>query len=152
MPAACSVFTICLNSVTWPPASPRAGVARLRGEEVDGVVPPVVAQPLLQQVAVVEEGVHRQQLDRGDAQLLEVGDHRRRGEPGVGAAQLRRQVRVAGGEPLDVQLVDDRVVEGDVGAAVVAPVESAVDDDPLGHAPGVVLLVAHQVIAARPGG
>ena len=66
-----------------------AGIARLRGEEVDGVVAPVVAQPLLQQVTVVEEGVHREQLDRGDAEILEVGDHRRRRETGVGAAQLR---------------------------------------------------------------
>ena len=53
------------------------------------VVAPVVAQPLLEQVTVVEEGVDRQQLDRGDAEVLEVGDHRRRGEAGVGAAQLR---------------------------------------------------------------
>ena len=97
-------------------------------------------------MTVVEEGVHRQQLDRGDAEVLEVGDHRRRGEPGVGAAQLRRQIRMAGGEPLDVELVDDRVVERGVGAAVVAPGKGAVDDDPLGHAPGVVLLVPHQII------
>ena len=130
---------------------PRAGIARLRGEEVDGVVAPVVAQPLLQQVTVVEEGVHRQQLDRGDAEVLEVGDHRRRGEPGVGAAQLRGQVRMTGGEPLDVQLVDHRIVERGVGAAVVPPGKGAVDDDPLGHAPGVVLLVPHQVIAASQG-
>ena len=92
--------------------------------------------------------MHREQLDRGDAEVLEVGDHRRRGEPGIGAAQLRGQVWMTGGEPLDVQLVDHRVVERGVGAAVVAPGKGAVDDDPLGHAPGVVVLVPHQVIAA----
>src|SRR5215211_6596805 len=51
-----------------------------------------------------------------------------------------------GREPLDVELVDHRVVERRVGAAVVAPGKGAVDDDPLGHAPGVVLLVPHQVV------
>ena len=34
------------------------------------------------------------------------------------------------------------------GAAVVAPGKGAVDDDPLGHAPGVGVLVLEQVIAA----
>ena len=55
---------------------------------------------------------------------------------------------MTGGEPLDVQLVDHRIVERGDRAAVVAPVKGVVDDDPLGDAPGVVLLVAHQVIAA----
>src|SRR5215217_243195 len=51
-------------------------------------------------------------------------------------------------EPLDVELVDHRIVERDVGAAVVAPGKGAVDDDPLGNAAGIVLLVSQQIIAA----
>src|SRR5688572_29073277 len=39
-------------------------------------------------------------------------------------------------------------MERDIGTAIVAPGESAVDDDPLGYAPGIDILVAHQVIAA----
>jgi hypothetical protein len=98
-------------------------------------------------VTVIKEGVHREQLDRGDAEVLEVGDHRRRREPGIGAAQLRRQIRMTGREPLDVELVDHRIVERGIGAAIVAPGKGAVDDDPLGDGPGVVLLVSHQVIS-----
>src|SRR5215218_7727272 len=55
---------------------------------------------------------------------------------------------MTGGEPLDVQFVDHRIVERGIGTAVVTPGKGAVDDDPLGDAPGVVLVVARQVIAA----
>ena len=91
MPAECSVFTIVLNSLTLPAAR----VARLGREEADRVVAPVVAQPPLDQMAVVDERVHRQQLDRGDAEALQVVDHRRGRQAGVGAAQRRRHVRDA---------------------------------------------------------
>src|SRR5215207_3691755 len=52
-----------------------------------------------------------------------------------------------GREPLDVELVDHRIVERGVGAAVVAPGKGAIDDDPLGNAPRVGILIPHQVIA-----
>jgi hypothetical protein len=67
-------------------------VAVVGREEADRVVAPVVAQAALDQMAVVDEGVHRHQLDRSDAQALEVVDDRRRGQAGVGAAQVRRHV------------------------------------------------------------
>ena len=51
-------------------------IARLGREEADRVVAPVVAQAALDQAAVVDEGVHRQQLDRGDAEALQVLDRR----------------------------------------------------------------------------
>src|SRR5215212_9514363 len=53
---------------------------------------------------------------------------------------------MTGREPLDVELVDHRIVERRVGAAVVAPGKGAVDDDPLGDTPRVGMLVPHQVI------
>ena len=43
-------------------------IAAGRSEEADRVVAPVVLQALLGQVAVVDEGVDRQQLDGGDAE------------------------------------------------------------------------------------
>ncbi|WP_220089816.1 hypothetical protein, partial [Lonsdalea populi] len=49
----------------------RIGVLVVRGEEPDRVVAPVVAQPLLDEMAVLHELVDRHQLDRGDAKLLE---------------------------------------------------------------------------------
>ena len=69
MPAACSALTIALNSCTCWPSSPVGGVVGVRGEEAERVVAPVVAQALLEQGAVVDELVHRHQLDRGDAEL-----------------------------------------------------------------------------------
>ena len=61
-------------------------IARLGREEADGVVAPVVAQALLQQGAVLHEGVDRQQLHRGDAEPPHVIDEMRIAQRGEGAA------------------------------------------------------------------
>ena len=53
-------------------------IARLRREERQRVVAPVVRQLLLDQHAVVDQPVDRQQFDGGDAEPLEMVDHRRR--------------------------------------------------------------------------
>jgi hypothetical protein len=58
-----------------------AQVARLRREEADGVVAPVVGQAQVDQPALVVEGVHRQQLHRRHAQVLQVRDGRARCQP-----------------------------------------------------------------------
>ncbi len=104
------------------------GVAVVRGEEGDRVVAPVVAQAALDEVVVVEEVVHRHQLDGGDAEAGEMVDDRRVGDAGVGAAQFRRHVRVAHGESAHVGLVDDRLVHRVLRSAVVAPVEERIAD------------------------
>jgi hypothetical protein len=83
MPASCICWTNALKSAE--PAL--AEVLRVRREELDRVVAPVVRQPALDQVAVVHEGVDRQQLDRGDAEVAQVLDHRRRRQAAEGAAQ-----------------------------------------------------------------
>ena len=77
------------------PACALGGVAVVRGEEPDGVVSPVVRQPTLDEVVVVDELVHGHQLHRGDTQALQVLHHGRVGQAGVGAAQLRWQLRMA---------------------------------------------------------
>ena len=61
-------------------APPRDGVAVVRGEEGDRVVAPVVAQAALDEVVVVDELVHRHQLDRRDAERREVVDDGRVGD------------------------------------------------------------------------
>ena len=109
MPASCSVLTISLNSVTCWPCWPRWRVLVVRREEADGVVAPVVAQAPLEQVGVVEELVHRQQLDGGDAERSQVLDERRVGDAGIGAAELRVDVGMAHRGPLHVGLVDHGV-------------------------------------------
>jgi len=64
----------------------RRGVAGVRGEEPDRVVPPVVAEALLDEMGVVDEVVHRLELDRRDAEIGEVPDDLGVGQAGVGAA------------------------------------------------------------------
>ena len=96
-------------------------------EEADRVVAPVVLQPLVEQGAVVDEGVHGQQFHRGDAERREVGGDLRAGEPRIGAAQRLGQRRMPLREPAHVRLVDDGVLPGDAPPAV-APGEGGVDD------------------------
>ena len=127
---------------------PRRRVAHVRREETDRVVAPVVAQAELDQALVVDERVHRQELDRGDAEAQQVIDHRRAGEPRVRAAQLRRHVGMELGQALDVRLVDHRVLERDARRAVVAPAERGVDDPALERAGRVVARVEREVLAA----
>src|SRR5690606_12542622 len=132
-------------------AGPRGRVLVVGGEEADRVVAPVVPQAPLDQRVVVHELVHRLELDGGDAERGEVLDGDGVGQAGVGAPQRLRDARVGGGEPLDVHLVDDRLVEGHVGRAVAAPVEVGVDDHALGHVGGAVLVVAAVGVAEVVG-
>ena len=57
-------------------------------------------------MALVHEGVDREQLHRSDAELLQMLDHRRGGEAGVGAAKLLRDLGMALREALDMDFVD----------------------------------------------
>ncbi len=123
----------------------RRGIAGVGREKADRVVAPVVAQPLLDEPAVVDERMHRHQLDRGDAEALQVVDHRRRREPRVGAAQRRRHVGMLQREAAHVEFVDHHVVPRHVGAAVVAPGERRIDDLALRHRMRAVAAVERQV-------
>ena len=128
-----------------------AGVLLVRREEAEGVVAPVVAQPLLGQRAVVHELVHRHQLDRRHAELGEVVGDRGVRQAGVRAAQLLGDLRVQLGEPLHVGLVDQALVVGDVEAAVALPVEERVDDDAVQHVRRRVVVVARVGVAEVVG-
>ena len=128
-------------------------VARFRREERQRVVTPVVRQLLLDQHAVVDQAVDRQQFDGGDAEPLEMIDHRGRRQPAIGAAQARRHVLALLREALDVGLVDDGVLPGNVGAQhlAAAPVEGLVDHDGLRHAARIVAPVERQILARAAG-
>ena len=108
-------------------------VARLRRQEGDRVVAPVVREATLDQVAVVDELMDRQELDRRHAEREQVVDDRVAGHAEVGAAQLRRNAGVAHRHPAHVALVDHGPVPWDGRPAVVAPRERRVDHDALGH-------------------
>ena len=125
----------------------RAAVLVVGGEEPDRVVAPVVAQVTIDQMGVVDELVDGQQLDGSDPECGEVLDGGRVGQAGVGPAQLAGDVGVGGGEPLDVDLVDDRLVQRDAERPVVAPVEERVVDDALLDMDRAVVVVARPFVA-----
>lgn len=110
------------------PVAP-GGVRVVRGEEADGVVTPVVGETRVGEAVVLDELVHRHQLDRGDAQLRQMGDDLRVREPRVRTAQPLGQAGVKHRQALDVRLVDHRAVVVRTGTAVVTPVEVRIDHD-----------------------
>ena len=124
-----------------------AGVARFGREVADGVVPPVIDETLLHQLMVVDEGVHRHQLDRRHPETAQMVQHGRSRQRGVLAAQALRHVGMQRRESLDVQLVDQRVVPRRRRAAILTPGERRIDDLALGHAEGVVALVHGEIFA-----
>ena len=67
--------------------------ARVGRHEGDRVVAPGVGEPERRQVALVDPGGDRHQLDRVDAEAGEVVEDRRVGERGDGAAQRPRARR-----------------------------------------------------------
>ena len=86
---------MALNSATWPPGRPARTAAEygpVGGEVADGVVTPVVGQPPVEQERLGTLWWTGQQLDRGHPEVDQVGDGRLVAEPGVGAAQLGRDL------------------------------------------------------------
>ena len=126
-------------------------VGVLRREEADRVVAPVVVEALLLERAVVDELVDGHELDRGDAELLQVLNHGRVRHAGVGAALLFGNFRVELGQALDVRLVDDRLVVGDPQLAVAVPLEERVDDDAVHGVRGRVAVIARVGVAEFVG-
>ena len=145
IPAACSARIALLE----PDHARFAEIARLRREEGEGGVAPVVAQPLLDEEAVVGEGVDRHQLDGSDAELDEVVDHGRMTKGREGAAQLGRHRRVQGREALDVRLVEDRVAPWPLRRPIVTPGVGWSVDDAFRHHRRAVAPVRSQVAAVR---
>ncbi len=123
----------------------RRRVQRVRREVADRAVAPVVDQPLVDDERLVGDVVDGQQLDRSDAELLQVGEGVVGGQPGVGAAQVLPHAGMALGEALDVGLVDDRLRPRRARRAVVLPVEGLVDDQELGDRRLGVLVVGLEV-------
>ncbi len=120
-------------------------VAWVRREERDGVVAPIVVQTFVEQVLIVDEGMDGQQLDAGNAQVLDVFEQLVVGQACEGALQVLRHSRVALADALGVGLVHDGLVPRGLYTVVPAPGECGVDDLALGHEGGAVALVERQV-------
>ncbi len=108
-------------------------VAAFGREVSDQVVAPVVHEAAIDEVSCIDEVVHRHELHRGDAELLQVLERTWMRQPRVRSPQLLGNVVIALGETLHVQLVDDGVSPRCVRPSVVAPRKAVVDDDTLGH-------------------
>ena len=152
MPARCSASTMARNSARTAAASSALDgslatgggrVGRLGRERVERVVAPVVDQAAREQVAFADVLVHRQQADGGDAQALQVRQHRRVGQRGVAAAKGFGHLGVQAGERLHVRFVDHHAVarhrrarrDGLAGG----PLGGRVHHHALGHGRGVVV-------------
>ena len=132
-----------------PDHAGRPEIARLGREIGERRVAPVVAQSLLDKEAVVGEGMDRQELDRGDAELDEMLDHGRVAEGVIGAADRLRHSRMELGQALHMGLVDDGVGQRAARRAVVAPVMGRVLDDAFRHHRRAVAPVGGEVAAVR---
>ena len=95
MPARCSSLTMPLNSSSTPCGSWARRIRRVRGEEPQRVVAPVVRQPAPEHLGLGGERLHGQQLDGGDAEPGEVLDGDGVGQPRVGAAEVVGDARAA---------------------------------------------------------
>ena len=100
---------------------------------------------------IVDEGVDRKQLERGDAEPPEMIDYGGGRQPTEGAAPGGRYILALLRQPLDVRFIDDGVLPRDRRLALLAPGECFVDHDGLRHAARVVAPVEGQVGARAAG-
>ena len=146
MPAACSSRTICLNCTDLAPRLGAFLVAAVRERRRPwGRSPSSWPACRLAAVRLLgRELVDRHQLDRGDAERLEVRDLLDHAEVGA-----RRVGAGAGavGEPADVHLVDDRLAQRRRRWRSPLPVEVVVDNDAFRRPDDAV--VARQVTAGE---
>ena len=80
--------------------------ARIEGKKIDRVVAPGISQTCLCQMAFVDPGRDRHQLDCIDAEIAQMRDDRRMGERRQSAAVFGRHVRVAHRKTPNIDLVD----------------------------------------------
>lgn len=85
-------------------------IARLWREEANGIVAPIVAQPLLNQVAIVDEGMDRQKLGGCDAERAQIGGNGGMGQARKGAPVNLRYQRVTLRKSLYVHLIYNRPI------------------------------------------
>ena len=100
-------------------------------------------------MAVVDPGMHREELDRRHAETPKMIDHRGLAQRPERAAQMLGDIRMATGETADMHLVDHRVAQRRAQRPVVAPGEAVIDQAAFRHHACIVAPI-HRQIAARP--
>jgi hypothetical protein len=91
------------------------GIARVRHEEGQRVVAPVVGHAALDEMVLVHVQLHGQQAQRGQPEALVVRQHRRAGQARVSAPQRSRHARMQRGQRLHMGLIEDRSGQWRVG-------------------------------------
>ena len=120
-------------------------ITRVRGEERDAVVAPIVGHAFLQQMLIVDEGMDRQQLDGGHAKFANVLEHVVDHQAAESAAQVFRHRRVTHADAAHVGFINDGLVPRHADAMVIAPGVRRVDDLALGHEWRAVAFVETEV-------
>ena len=105
----------------------RRRITGLRAKEAERVVAPVIDEPPVRQVPLVQVLVHRQQADRGDAEPLQMRQDRRVGKAGIGAAHRFGNAGMQAGEALDMQFVQHGLGRRALGRCIVDPVGVVID-------------------------
>jgi hypothetical protein len=108
-------------------------IARVRREQAQAVVAPVVGEAPGPEIPIVDVVMDRHQLHGCDAQARQVIERGGGGEAGIGAAHIRRDAGMQLGETLDVNLIEHAVGVGDGRRRVGPPVEAAVHDEAPRH-------------------
>ena len=121
------------------------GVAWVGREEAEGVVAPIVDETSFVQVAVGDEVVHGQELDRGDPEIDQVLQHGAGREAEVGPTQRLRNPWVPRRHALHVAFVDDGPTPRRARRPIVSPSARWIDDDRSGHARRAVRLAHGEV-------
>ena len=80
--------------------------ARIDRKPADRIIAPIVGEAERPQMPLVDPGVDRHQLDGGDMERLEMGDHRRMTERRDRPALRRRDIGMAHGEAAHMEFVD----------------------------------------------
>src|SRR5919106_3070272 len=121
-------------------------IPRLGCEEADGVISPIVVQPLLHQASIVDETMHRHELDGGNAQPFQIVDDRRRGQSRVSSPEIGRYVLDPHGQALDVDLIDDGLVPGDTWRTIIAPGKGGVNNLASRHTWSAVARIKREIL------
>src|SRR5262249_7864043 len=94
---------------------------------------------------IIDKPVNRQQFNCGDAQTLEMIDHRRCGQTAVCPAPSGRHILAKLSQSFDVGLVDDGVSPGNRRSTFFAPGEGFIDDHAFRYSTRVVAPVEREI-------
>ena len=131
------------------PEGAPGGVVGVRGEITEGVVAPVVAQPLVGDERLGCVVVDGQQFHRRDAGVKQIGDHVRVGQCRIRAAQVLGHQRVHLRETAHVHLVDDRLRHRTPTTRYRRRCRGVGDDDAERHGPEGISGVGAEIVVGQ---